>query len=40
MLETGEERESNPNQIVAESGTLGESFADEDRMNGTREPRG
>jgi len=40
MLETGEERESSPNQIAAESETLGVSFVGEDRMNGTREPRG
>ena len=38
--DTGEERESSPNKIAAESETLGESFADDFRMNGTREPRG
>ena len=38
--DTGEERESNPHDIAEESETLGESFANERRMNGTREPRG
>jgi len=38
--DTGEERESSPHEIAAESETLGESFANERRTNGTREPRG
>ena len=39
VLETGEERESSPHEIAKESETVGESFANERRMNGTREPR-
>ena len=38
--DTGEERESSPHDIAEESETVGESFANERRMNGTREPRG
>jgi len=37
--ETGEERESSPHEIAAESEILGESFANERRTKGTREPR-
>jgi hypothetical protein len=39
VLETGWERESSLDEIAKESETVGESFANERRMNGTREPR-